>query len=408
MVLLCLGLSMLAARAHQIQGANLQLVAELQEDLLVYEVNAETSLVPPVAEVLFDDPLPTLEECREAIERYFREHCPVVVDGITVAPILDQVDFEAMENQVNMGEVSNFVMSYIILHYPLKAMPKSIDMRWNLFLPDRVKELVPQEPDPTGHDPQTVDAVFYTDGELDLIKFTPTEPQFIWHTPKPILSVDAANRLQVAQAVLPERFLRMAWPIAGVLAFMGVIVFFSQGRRLRVWQGGLLACGLTGVLVAQDSLKISLGVDKPELSGAEVLALFEDLHRNIYRAFDYDSDEEIYDTLAQSVTGGLLDQVYGEVYKSLVMKEEGGAVCRVRQVDYQKCVLAEGLALDGGGYGIDCQWQVSGLVSHWEHTHERLNGYEARYELRPDVDGVWRIHAVKVTREEHLDPSSDA
>ncbi len=415
MVLLCQGLSMLTGSAHQVEGANLQLVAELGESemedqagepLLVYEISAETSLVPPLESVSFGDPLPTMEDCRDAIETFFREQCPVAIDGIVVAPILDDVQFEAMENQVNLGEVSNFVMTYFILHYPLKSMPQTIDMKWNLFLPDRVKELVPQEPDPTGHDPQTVDAVFYTNGELDLIKFTPKEPQFIWHTAKPILSVEAAKRLAAAQIVVPELVLRLAWPIASVLLFIGLALFFGQGKRLLLWQGAILTCGLAGVLASHESLKLSLGTDVPDLSPTEAVQRFQDLHRNIYRAFDYDSDDEIYDTLAQSVTGALLDEIYSEVYKSLVVKDEGGAVCRVRQVNYQACALSKE-PIEGEGYAIDCHWQVSGLVSHWEHTHERLNGYEARYEMRPEA-GVWRISAVKVSREQHLSPEEAA
>ncbi|MBD3320640.1 MAG: hypothetical protein GF350_06055, partial [Chitinivibrionales bacterium] len=49
-------------------------------------------------------------------------------------------------------------------------------------------------------------------------------------------------------------------------------------------------------------------------SPGEARALFASLHRNIYRAFDYSTESEIYDALSKSVDGDLLTGIYTEVY----------------------------------------------------------------------------------------------
>lgn len=102
--------------AHEVPGSNLQLIAELTEEKLSYDVSAETSLIPPLAKVAYgSEPFPTAEDVREELEAYFSEHCPVVIDGVEVRPVLDDVEYAAMENQVNLGEVTNFVMAYALL-----------------------------------------------------------------------------------------------------------------------------------------------------------------------------------------------------------------------------------------------------------------------------------------------------
>lgn len=400
--LIVLGLG--SSWAHQVEGGNLQLIAELEDEYLLYDVSAETSLVPPLAEITAEsESFPSKESIAESLTAYFAEHCPVRIDGIEVAPVLEEIDFQKLENQVNLGEVTDFVMSYFLMKYPVKTKPQTVDMRWGIYLPDRVKDLVPQVPDPTGHEPQMVDTIFYTFGELDLVVFSPKEPQYIWHSPKPVLSVDAEARLQAAMAAVSaasQRFFPLGWVLAGLMLGLTILLGLLGNR------GVALACAGVAVALgaAHGALKIPLPREPERLTAEAALQRFQDLHQNIYRAFDYDTDEAIYDTLAQSVSGELLEEIYSDVYKSLVMKEDGGAVCRVKQLEYLDCLPSP---LNDGetGFAFDCQWRVHGLVQHWGHTHERVNEYAARYVLS-QVDDWWRITDVEVTREKRLDAQS--
>ena len=81
---------------------------------------------------------------------------------------------------------------------------------------------------------------------------------------------------------------------------------------------------------------------------------------------------------------------------------EGGAVCRVKQLEYLECTPA---ALDPGaaGYAFDTHWRVHGLVQHWGHTHERINEYQARYQMG-SKNGLWKIREVEISDEKRLNP----
>jgi hypothetical protein len=71
----------------------------------------------------------------------------------------------------------------------------------------------------------------------------------------------------------------------------------------------------------------------PQLDEEQAAAILAALHKNIYRAFDYRDEEQVYDALAKSVDGPLLRDLYLEIRRGLVMQEQGGAVSRIREVE---------------------------------------------------------------------------
>jgi len=76
-------------------------------------------------------------------------------------------------------------------------------------------------------------------------------------------------------------------------------------------------------------------------------AVAESLLRNVYRAFDYHSESDIYDTLARSVHGELLADLYLKIKQGLIMQEQGGAVARVQAVKVVKTEPAQGKSKAG-------------------------------------------------------------
>lgn len=125
-------------------------------------------------------------------------------------------------------------------------------------------------------------------------------------------------------------------------------------------------------------------------------AVAESLLRNVYRAFDYHNESDIYDALARSVAGDLLADLYLKIKQGLIMQEQGGAVARVQSVKVVKTELAEGGGEDG--FAEHVTWQVEGTVEHWGHIHLRVNEYAADLEIKP-VDGSWEITALNVSRQ---------
>ena len=145
------------------------------------------------------------------------------------------------------------------------------------------------------------------------------------------------------------------------------------------------------------------------LGDEEARALFEALHHNIYRAFDYERDEQVYDALAESVAGPLLDWTFQEVAGALTLREEGGARAKVTLVrplrwerlpllDREREVLgALSASLTRGAFACAYRWRVVGEVTHWGHTHRRVNEHEARYVVAHTPKG-WRNDQLSMPR----------
>jgi hypothetical protein len=128
-------------------------------------------------------------------------------------------------------------------------------------------------------------------------------------------------------------------------------------------------------------------------------ALAETLLRNIYRGFDYRSESDIYDALAQSVAGDLLTDLYLKIKQGLTVQEQGGAVARIKEVKVTKSEAAADKA--EGGFAERVTWQVAGTIEHWGHIHTRVNEYTADLGITPQ-GGAWKIVSMKVVRQSHV------
>ena len=105
-------------------------------------------------------------------------------------------------------------------------------------------------------------------------------------------------------------------------------------------------------------------------AGAEVVAagvgeqraveIFRTLQANLYKAFDYETEDQVYDVLEQSVDGALLDDIYTEVYRSLLVVEKSAAVCKVREVDVLAC---EAKAIDPSTDGKAVRFDPADVIA---------------------------------------------
>ncbi len=129
-------------------------------------------------------------------------------------------------------------------------------------------------------------------------------------------------------------------------------------------------------------------------------ALFTRLHAAIYKGFAVDSEDALYAVLARSVEAGpLLDQIYGELYAVLCERQAGRVFVDIERVGLQELALRSAAP---DLFEVDCRWLVGGRVTHQQHTHYRLNQYAARYAVRRDGDGAWKLCAVALSHQERL------
>ena len=119
---------------------------------------------------------------------------------------------------------------------------------------------------------------------------------------------------------------------------------------------------------------------------------------NIYRAFDFRSDEEVYDALASSVDGNLLREVYLRIKRTLLMAEQGGSVSHVTAV----VVVSANPITKAKGATFEATWRVTGVTEHWGHVHRRVSEVRAQVTLGRH-DGFWKLEQFQLLDEKRIE-----
>ncbi len=401
---LCLAPS--SARAHAFQ-TNLYPDIQLNSNDLSIELWIITSLFPPLEHLDFRDgkPRPSAEEARESIESYFAATCPITVNGIARPPALMSLSFEEIEGGDHLGAPLDFTFAKMRLIHPFAGEAKTVKLRWGIWFPDGAIEVVTEEGEQVTHDPNVLDTLIFLPGDQYPIYLTKADPEVIWH--KPPEEFGDASLVVAPAPPPPPPAKRIARPTAATFICLALtpIVFFGLPFLPRP----VRAMGAVALLVGAF---LSFDLPPAEIETPMTAATAEDeflrLHRGIYRAFEADSEDAIYNRLAASVDGPLLDRLYQEVYQSLIDRQDGGgALSRVASVDYIATEAKPDEA--SGGWLLQCTWRVHGIVRHWGHAHRRSNEYQADYILAPRGEG-WKIAAAVVNLQKRVpapDPSTN-
>lgn len=352
---------------------------------------------------------------RQLLTEFFGGRNKVEIDGVAVGPIVR--DFEMIRPGLEnlplfpLSGMRGLLRARVDVEYPSKAMPRRVRFVWDSYPLDVLSEL----PEGAARPPMAVEAQLIAEGTVDILRFTKEEPEITWHgtgltREERFLEVPEAESAAKA-ACFPALSLGMA--VGGlVLAMCGIQrTGRREGERRRVPGAVLLLSGAlllatAPVLRRVGTVEMGMGVRLP--TAVEARAIFEPLHANIYRAFDYEERGAIYDALARSVDGPLLESLYDQIYTSLVMYEEGGAVSRVSAVRMMRAEIGSiGVAGDPprAMFTLEAQWQVDGVVYHYGHSHRRTNEYVAEYAVGLTEEG-WRIKGNRVLSQERLDPQT--
>lgn len=321
----------------------------------------------------------------------------VLIDGVEVTPVIRTLAIIHPEPETRPGFIQNPALLipriHVVAEYPCKGRPKSVSMAWGSYPRDYLAENRDIAP------PNDIEAALTSGGDLSLITFRKQEPEVTWHAP----TTPREERFErvpqvVASAPVRVSVLSVAAGVAGGGLAVVMIARLMRGRRAGAFKalagGGVLAgagFALTGVTLVR--VPWLQGGEGTRISGEEGLAIFAPLHANIYRAFDYTRESDIYDALGRSVDGPMLDSVYSEVYRSLVMQDEGGALSRVKSVTpVESEVTSSGVDPASGRsvFEVKARWRVEGVVYHWGHSHTRENEYLAQYTVAAAGPG-WRI-----------------
>lgn len=325
----------------------------------------------------------------EQIREFFATGNEVTIDGVPVRPVFDRIDFYgldlrdfAMQAERKKISLANGRIG-LILSYPCKAPPREVTVTWDLFN-DAIK---------------TVDSVIFSGNRVDKTQFSSfiDSNTYRWSSasdlpPLPtIRGVEAGDlpRLPAPRIPLLSLLLGFAGLMTLVLGrFWAPAQRWGKGRVL--FTGALLAAAWIAWPYGRWTLPVETGPAPPDAPLAD--SIFARLHQNLFRAFDYFDESDVYDSLALSVDGPLLRELYLKIQDSLRVREQGGAVARIDQVSLESGQLVPLDVPRGEPLRFDylCRWNLIGSIEHWGHIHQRTNQYEARFRVQL-CDGNWKI-----------------
>ncbi len=390
LLLLCPG-----AAAVRHQGPPIWVEVSIEESLLVLAVSGEPDALRVLLgdELLFQEPvtLSDREDLRSAFSEFVAAGGLLAIDG---APARGQFDELRLPSLEESGESWQVVQARFLIPIPPRASELSV--RWTRF-------------EGTDWNGESVVPLTLLEGHRVATQATlsPSEPEFRWGLPS---AADAIASSTADGQLLPSPADRLRLPLLSLMLAIGALALLVSTRR-RDDVRSYVRVAAFGLFIAAALLRGHWSVPLPwsgqraneRPNSEQALAIFEVLHGRIYQAFSASNEAAIYELLESSVHPSILDEVYGEIYESLVMREHGGAVCSIEGIDEGsgRVVFPAGESALGA-FRVEWAWTLNGLVSHWGHLHRRRNEYEAVYEVVLD-NGAWKIGNVEVLQHRRVD-----
>ncbi|MDH3664981.1 MAG: hypothetical protein OEU92_34040, partial [Alphaproteobacteria bacterium] len=338
---------------------------------------------------------------KERIGEFLLGKNPVQIDGKPLRPVLDRTNYvkvsssgiQLVESQERL-EISTAIVG-VILAYITDGLPQEVTVDWELFT-DQIRRVPATAIDPAG----PLQTFMARDDNAHR-----------WTNALKNYEPPTVHKIDVDRALTT-----VSLPIGSLLcaAFLIPIAWQVRRRRrtkgqARGWALVLASALVVGGILLYPTARIS--VAKPvamasELTKTEAETILHALLKNVYRAFDFRDEEDVYDKLAISVTGDLLVDLYVRNRRSFAVQKAGGAQAKVKEVELLS-VEPERLDGDALAYALKVRWTAMGSVGHWGHVHMRKNLYDAIVEIGV-AEGAWKITGLELLDETRIDPLAPA
>jgi hypothetical protein len=333
------------------------------------------------------------ETLRQLTAELVAARSPMTIDGAAVTPDFDRAAYmriglfglEIIEPAAAIDV--NATILGLIYAAPTDGLPQEATVEWTLFT-DRIREVPANAIDAAGP---------------FLSALTPEEPLLTW-----------TNYFKVSPVPAVEEIAALDWaemrlPALSLALWLGALVIGWRLARRPRSRARLLAAGLAVVALAVLGLAtLSLGtlaVSRPAalrvaMSDEQAAALTQQMLANVYRAFDFRGESQVYDRLAKTVDGPVLERIYLDQRRTLRVARAGGAEARVKSVEVMSAVAApvEGSA---AAFRVRAKWTIYGTVGHWGHVHQRRNLYEADLVIS-GASGAWKFTDFEVLDQERV------
>jgi len=330
---------------------------------------------------------------REQIGRFFMERENVRIDGRRLKPILDRTAFvESSLLRSRFIETPepvplNSAMVGVIITYLTDGIPQEVTTTWELFS-ERVQKVTARMTDPAGPFPHDL---------------SPDDNVLKWTNYLKTYTIPTVQKIDVA-----DHHRGVPVPIGSVVCIALLLPAGLGVRRRKKHDGSvkplivLMGLLLIGALVLVPVFQVPFGgsARASQISAEDGRAILDSLLKNIYRAFDFRDEEDVYDKLAICVSGELLADLYLQQRQSLVVEQAGGAQAKVKEVAIENVEVRKSTKHDGA-LDLMAQWTALGQVGHWGHIHSRQNRYDAIVTIKP-VARAWKVVDLELLEEKRL------
>jgi len=331
---------------------------------------------------------------REQIGQFFLERENVKIDGQRLKPILDKTAF--VESSLLRSRfietpervLLNSAMVGVIITYLTDGIPQQVTTTWELFS-ERVQKVTARMTDPAGPFP------------YDL---TPDDNVLKWTNYLKTYTIPTVQKINVA-----DQHRGVPVPIGSLVCIVLLLpigwVFLRRkehGDSVKPLIGliGLLVIGAL-LLIPGFQVPFGGGARASQFSSEDGRVILDSLMKNVYRAFDFRDEEDVYDKLTICISGELLADLYLQQRRSLVVEQAGGAQAKVKEVAIEDVEVSKSTRHDGA-LALRAQWTALGQVGHWGHIHSRQNRYDAIVTIKP-VAGAWKIIDLELLEEKRID-----
>lgn len=352
-------------------------------------------------------PASTQEKFRSATRELAANWLGIKIDGKPVSPKLISTSLvkgvPGRTERIGPDDllVVADTMIGMVWEVPFATVPEKIDVTWHGFretlttLP--VSVVIGAQSIDVGGKPETGKAGNRAalGGELTLTKEFPSR---VWENRG---STSLRRGADIVPAIPSPEFITI--PLGSIIwLIVGWFVFRKSRRRGRKIPGRAFTTWMSLVLGAAVLWRVgAIEVEAPSapvraVDAKQAERILTPLLRNTYRAFDQRDESAIYDTLARSIEGDLLQKVYLQTINALTLDAQDGTRVSVTDIG----VDIDGVSSVKGAPGFIAHggWTAMGSVGHWGHNHPRVNGYKAKITVQP-VKGVWKITGLEILEE---------
>jgi len=336
-----------------------------------------------------------LEPLKQRIGEFLVTKNPLTVDGKALRPILDRASYlrvgltgvQILEAPERL-EITSAIVG-VIITYITDGLPQEVKVDWELFT-DQIRRVPATATDPAGPLPSYL---------------TPEDNVHVWTNYLKNYELPTVRQVGVAGSLGTLRI-----PVASLVCIAGLlaagvwtVLRHRRQKPLRLTLAAAALC-LAGGAVAYPYANVT--VSRPALMAGEMDderagALLQTLLKNVYRAFDFRAEDDVYDRLALSVSGELLADIYLQNRRSMAVQQAGGAQAKIKEVLVEEA-HAKRIEADGLSYALQGRWTALGTVGHWGHVHQRKNRYEAMVTVSAQ-DGAWKIVGLELQDEQRID-----